>query len=149
MTQHPAEIINELPSDDRARLHQLWRDLYGRPAPPKLRREWLIRILAYRIQEKIFGGLSNESQKRLLEVGRLLEKSPRATLLTSYAQPGAQLVRQWKGESHIVTTATNGGYEYRNRHYKSLSEIARLITGTRWSGPLFFGVKKHGKGKSQ
>jgi hypothetical protein len=142
VAHYNAKIISELPSFDKDKLQAIWRDLYRQPAPAALRREWLVRILAYRIQEDLYGGLKPQTKKKLLEWGRLFDKDPNAKLAhIPIYKPGTQLIRQWQGEHHVVTVAFDGSYLYRQKSYKSLSEIARVITRTRWSGPLFFGLK--------
>lgn len=141
--------VSALSIFNRSKLHDLWKELFEVPPPAKLRREWLIRILAYRIQEKIYGGLKPEIQRQLLKLGQMLEKNPGAQVFASNAMAGTQFVREWKGESHTVTSTDDGRYEYRGKQYKSLSEVARVITGTRWSGPLFFGLRKKPKGAAQ
>ena len=120
----------------------LWKRLFGRHAPPQLRRGLLIRILAYRIQEEQHGGLSPETRRRLREMARKFSANPDAKVSESRRiKPGTRLVRKWQGHSHVVTILDNG-YEHAGRQYSSLSEITRAITGTRWSGPLFFGLKE-------
>jgi len=139
------QTISELPALDRSKLHRIWQELFPQPAPARLRREWLVRILAYRIQERLYGELKPELQRELIRVGQALERNPNAANFTPN-QAGTQFVREWNGVSHTVTSADDGRYEYRGKRYKSLSEIARLITGTRWSGPLFFGRRKKQRG---
>jgi hypothetical protein len=126
---------------DRLSLLILWTEVFGREAPPNLRRDLMTSILAYRIQEKAFGSLSPDSVRKLRQLARTFEADPNATISTRAAiKPGTRLVRQWQNQTHVVEIGASG-YEYRGARYESLSEIARLITGTRWSGPLFFGLK--------
>jgi hypothetical protein len=101
----------------------------------------MVQFLAYRMQELEFGPLNEKSRDRLW----LLAKAIEGFSNTSSAQKvpikaGTRLIRQWKDQVHVVNVE-EGSYEYRCNRYDSLSEIARLITGTRWSGPLFFGLK--------
>ena len=141
MAHYDPEIIGELPSYPKPKLHRIWIDLCGRPAPSKLRKELMIRILAYRIQEKAYGRLSSATQKRLRVLARLFGKDPKATLPdVPLFKPGTRLIRNWNGEVHEATILEKG-YDYRGKRYASLSKIARAITGTQWSGPLFFGLK--------
>ncbi len=129
----------------KAALHTQWLELFKRPAP-RLRRDLLVRILAYRIQEQAYGGLSARTRNRLRRLARLFEEDPRAAVPSAPTiKPGTRLLRQWQGQTHTVTVI-EGGFEYKGKRYASLSQIARLITGTRWSGPLFFGLKGNGKG---
>jgi hypothetical protein len=101
----------------------------------------MIRFLAYRIQEQACGPLSVTSERRLRQLAGELEgdsslKAPSARKI----QAGTRLVREWQNQVHLVNVEAKG-FEYRGTRYRSLSEIARRITGTRWSGPLFFGLK--------
>ena len=135
--------IAELPGLSRQQLLDLWHKLYGRNAPPGIRRELMVPFLAYRMQEKAYGGLKPATRSKLLRIARALEKAPSKNQLI--VQPGTKsgtrIFRQWRGESHEVLV-TESGYEYRGAKYESLSRIARKITGTRWSGPVFFGLKQ-------
>jgi hypothetical protein len=120
-------------------LRKLWLQLFQVSAPPPLRKNLLISIIAFRIQEQAFGGHRAALRKRLRDLTRV-DVGAIGSLGTSVAKPGTRLVRQWGGQAHVVTVGENG-YEYRGARFESLSEIARRITGTRWSGPLFFGLK--------
>jgi len=121
-----------------------WKETFGRPHPGWFQKDFLLRCLAYRLQEEAYGGLSAAIRKRLK---RLAEGARNGTASTEFAtprlKPGTRLIRSWRGETHEVTVADQG-FTYRGRHHASLSEIARAITGTRWSGPLFFGLKTNG-----
>jgi hypothetical protein len=115
-----------------------WRRLFGSD-PPRLSRDLLVRALAYRVQERAMGGLSRASVKRLRELaekpeGRELPPDPAASL-----QTGAKLMREWHGRTHVVIV-THTGFDYAGCSYKSLTQIATLITGAHWSGPRFFGL---------
>jgi hypothetical protein len=106
-----------------------------------LRRDLMIPILAYRIQEKAFGPLKVGTRTRLRQLAEGFARDPELVLSSRPAlKTGTRLVREWRNEVHLVNVEANG-YEYKGGRYKSLSQIARLITGTRWSGPLFFGIK--------
>jgi hypothetical protein len=134
--------LEELPHLRTAKLRTLWQKLFEKPVHPKLRREMMIPILAYRIQEKAYGGLKASTRKRLEKLAQELERDPKAQLQAhQQIKTGTKLLRQWQGETHNVIVVDNG-FDYRNKRFKSLSEIARQITGTRWSGPLFFGLKQ-------
>jgi hypothetical protein len=124
-----------------AELKQKWRELNDREAPPYNRR-FLENRLAYRIQELAYGGLSDETVERLDALADELEgKTPRRrTGLGNLPIAGTRLIREWKGVEHSVTVR-HEGFEYRGRPYKSLSAIARHITGTQWNGLVFFGLK--------
>jgi hypothetical protein len=135
--------IAELPGLSRQQLLDLWHEVYGRNAPPGIRRELMVPFLAYRLQEKAYGGHKPATRSKLLRIARALEKAPSKNrlILQPGTKPGTRIFRQWRGESHEVLV-TESGYEYRGAKYESLSGIARKITGTRWSGPAFFGLKQ-------
>ena len=122
-------------------LKQKWRDLFDREPPPYNRR-FLENRLAYRIQELAYGGLSEETIERLDAIADELEgKEPkRRSSLVDRPIAGTRLIREWKGREHCVTVRYED-FEYQGRPYKSLSAIARHITGTRWNGLVFFGLK--------
>jgi hypothetical protein len=136
-----SEQLNSLPEMNKAALGALWQEHFGTPPPEQTRRDLIIRILAYKIQEQALGGFSTATRRRLRQFASAFEKDPRAAIPHTRAiKPGTRLIRLWQGKSYKVTVA-NSGFEYDGQWYASLSEIARLITGTRWSGPLFFGLK--------
>ena len=136
-TQAIDHDVDRLRSLDAAALRQEWRRLY-RAEPPKLSRDLLLLGLAYRLQEQEHRGLSRAVDRKLRSMATLLsttgkvQQAPRVNL-----KAGARLVREWHGRTHTVVV-TAGGFEYGERSYSSLSEIARQITGARWSGPRFF-----------
>jgi len=133
--------IAALASLDLKDLKSRWRELYDTEAPPRISRELLTRAIAYRLQEREFGGLE-PATRRLLERVAADRSSRRARLsLARKATPGSLLIREWRGVAHQVTVHQDG-VVYRGKRYGSLSEVARLITGTRWSGPVFFGLRK-------
>jgi hypothetical protein len=119
-----------------------WRELFGNEPPP-YNRSFLESRLAYRIQELAYGGLKRETIERLQALAKQEEKAPRGARRTATANrpvAGTKLVRQWKGVEHHVTVLADG-FEYLGHPYKSLSVVAREITGTRWNGWVFFGLK--------
>jgi len=133
--------IGRLRTLPRQELFDLWRDVYGRKAPHAIRREILIPFLAYRIQESAYGGLKPATRAELRRLARALERnSSSKPLIRPRIKPGTRLFRQWRGQMHEVFV-TESGYEYRGVGYRSLSEIARKVTGVRWSGPAFFRLK--------
>ena len=147
MTTPILRQIAELHSLDYGQLKELWREYFG-TEPPAYRRGFLVRGLAHRIQELTYGGLSPAHQARL-EALMADEEQPkngskRAKTLPKGEQLllGTRLVREWKGVAHEVTVI-EGGFEYQGRRYRSLSAAARAIAGTRWNGPLFFGLRNH------
>ena len=123
-----------------ADLKQKWRDLFDREPPPYNRR-FLESRLAYRIQELAYGGLSEETIERLEALVDELEgKRGRRSSLTNRPIAGTRLIREWNGVEHSVTVR-HSDFEYRGRPYKSLSAVAKHITGTQWNGLIFFGLK--------
>jgi hypothetical protein len=133
--------LETLPGLSKDDLAQLWQKLFHSVPDPKIRKPAMIRFLAYRIQEQACGPLSVTSERRLRQLAGELEgdsslKAPSARKI----QAGTRLVREWQNQVHLVNVEAKG-FEYRGTRYRSLSEIARRITGTRWSGPLFFGLK--------
>jgi hypothetical protein len=132
--------IADLPGRSKAELRSIWLANFDQPAPPHLRKELMVPILAYRIQERAYGGLSHTTRRKLQEIAQSLNTTPHKRK-SIRLQPGTRLVRSWQGVLHQVTVLSSG-YEYNGRSYDSLSAIAREITGTRWSGPLFFGTKR-------
>lgn len=135
------ERVSSLPFRPKRALRQMWTDLFGSPPSPKLRRDFMIPILAHRLQEQAFGTIKAESRARLKQMARTLTPGLNSSFeIDTHLRPGTRLVRQWGDRVHLVNVESFG-YEYEGVQYKSLSKIARLITGTRWSGPLFFGIK--------
>lgn len=154
MTDTVLKQIAELPSLPYGRLKEMWKEYFG-VEPPAYRRGFLIRGLAHRIQELAYGGLSDAHQARLdalveeAEAERSGKKPRKKAPKGEQMITGTRLIREWKGVDHEVTVI-EGGFEYQGRRYRSLSAIARAITGTRWNGPLFFGLRSHrGGGKGE
>jgi hypothetical protein len=137
-----------LPEKTLPELKQLWRDLYDRE-PPSHNKPFLIKRLAYRIQELAYGGLSARAEAKLNVL--IKEEDRRVRGLPSPRKgdrpiAGTRLIRQWQGVDHCVTVLDDG-FEYQGRKYRSLSAIARAITGTRWNGPLFWGLRTQRSGR--
>ena len=117
-----------------------WRDLFD-SEPPPFNRRYLERRLAYRIQELAYGGLKPETVERLDALADAIEgKLSRRRRIESRPISGTRLIREWKGIEHHVTVRDED-FEYQGRPYQSLSAIARAITGTRWNGLVFFGLR--------
>jgi hypothetical protein len=136
-----AQHLAALPQLTKPALYDLWKQLFSASPPPKLRRDLMIPILAFRLQEQAFGSLRARARDRLHQLSVAFQKdSDSAVPSAPQIRPGTRLVRQWRDQVHLVNVEPNF-YEYQGARYQSLSEIARLITGTRWSGPLFFGIK--------
>jgi hypothetical protein len=124
-------------------LKQQWRDLFDSEPPPYTRR-FLEHRLAYRIQELAYGGLKPETLKRLRDLAEDLDGgNPARRRQPAKDRPiaGTRLIREYQGIEHCVTVRDND-FEYQGRPYKSLPAIARAITGTRWNGLVFFGIKR-------
>jgi hypothetical protein len=119
-----------------------WRELFG-SEPPAYNRRFLESRLAYRIQELAYGGLSREAVDRLTAMAKqYANQDPAERKARPLLRPvsGAKLIREWQGVEHCVTVRTDD-FEHLGRPYKSLSSIAREITGTKWNGWVFFGLK--------
>ena len=124
-------------------LKKQWRDLFD-SEPPPFNRRYLESRLAYRIQELAYGGLKPETLARLEALGEQLDGGKitvRRIRGDDRPVAGTRLVREYRGVPHTVTVLRDG-FEYEGRPYKSLSTIARAITGTRWNGWVFFGVPR-------
>ncbi|MBF0461896.1 MAG: DUF2924 domain-containing protein [Magnetococcales bacterium] len=135
--------ITALPKKNPQELNQLWRKLFNAD-PPQAGKDYLVRRLAYRVQELAHGGVTDAAASILdgLKPGKLVPgKQPKPESATP--APGARLIREWQGVEHTVTVL-DSGFEYQGCKYRSLSSVAKAITGVHWSGPLFFGLRKGG-----
>jgi hypothetical protein len=132
--------IADLETMDRAALVAAWSMVFGTPAPKSLSQAFLRRFLATEFQTRRRGGLSKQTKAAL---ARRVDAHlpPRSGAL----EPGGRLLRDWNGVTHVVEVIEDG-YRWRGATWRSLSVIAREITGAHWSGPRFFGL--HGKRKS-
>jgi hypothetical protein len=128
---------------DIGALQARWRNLFRRRPPPHLPRHLLFRVLAYRRQADHWGDLDAESQ-RLLDATASPEDAGKRAIeikrLTTYLQPGTMLAREWNGRMQRVAVLADG-FAWNGKTYPSLSKVASAITGTRWSGPKFFGLR--------
>jgi len=120
---------------DRTALLERWRMAFGRDAPPRLSRALMQKAIAYDLQVKAFGGLSARTRRTL----RAAAKADRNSALSKLPSRGTRLVREWHGALHEVEVLEDS-YLWRGARHRSLSAIARAITGTKWSGPRFFGL---------
>lgn len=142
--------LDRLEGLGRSELREEWRRLYRSP-PPAVSRDLLLRALAYRVQEIAEGGLTRAVQRQLASVGGSTAESPDSTGSRAPEfdlRPGARLVREWHGRAHTVLV-TKDGFEHAGRSYRSLSEVARAITGARWSGPRFFAPTRRTRAKGR
>jgi hypothetical protein len=118
-------------------LRARWTSVTGRPLP-KVSPSMLRLALAWELQAKVHGGLSSRT-------GQRLDQLARAKTVTRAALPGTRLMREWNGKLHVVMIGEDNVIRWDEREWRSLSEVARAITGTRWSGPAFFGLKQKRK----
>lgn len=124
--------IGRLSGLPRAALREEWRRLLW-TEPPSVSRDLLLRALAWERQANAFGGLSKEARRMLA--------GPGAVARASKPTPGTRYVREWQGEMQVVSVSPDGSLIWKQQRFTSLSAVARAITGTRWSGPAFFGLK--------
>jgi len=125
-------------------LRDTWKVLFGRDAPASYRPEQLVRRLAWRIQEVHYGGLSQAARENLrriaaeddLACGRRRAPKRRAGGMA----PGTRLVRSWNGADHVITATADAGFEYAGKRFRTLTAVAKAITGQHLSGPRFFGL---------
>ena len=135
-----ADQIAAIRDLDRDALVARWRAIYGQPPPKGISRRLLQRAAAYAVQVKAYGGLKPKTWKRLLIADggdRAEAVQPRTS--RPPLSPGTRLLREWNGRTHQVDV-TDKGFVWNGESYRSLSAIARAITGARWSGPRFFGL---------
>jgi hypothetical protein len=136
-----ASEIAALAEVTTAELKRRWRLLYDTDVPPRISRDLLTRALAYRMQEAALGGLKPSTRRLLVQVAadaaarRPIQVAPAPTL-----KPGTVLLRNWHGIEHQVIVREHG-VEFQGKQYNSLSQVAHRITGSKWSGRLFFGLK--------
>ena len=143
MTEIEREIgaLADLP---RADLVKRWQGLY-RASPPKgISRRMMFRAIAYEMQAKKYGGLKPAVGRQLQRIATGLASGDRVTItVASKLKSGARLVREWNGATHVVEVVDDG-FIWNGERHSSLSAIARIITGARWSGPRFFGLMSSG-----
>ena len=123
-----------------ARLRAEWRSVY-KAEPPALTADLLARGVAWKLQQRVHGGLPAATVRDIRRMKAELDKTGGSNVTTGRIRPGTRLVRDWGGAAHHVLVL-EGGYLYRDRQYASLSQVARDITGAHWSGPRFFGTKR-------
>jgi hypothetical protein len=145
MTDSITARLAALPQTSMHDLRALWAELYDKPAPA-FSRAYLISRLAYRLQELHLGGLRPATRARLDALADGLDPKQARKRAPARLLAGTRLCREWQGVEHTVTVLPDG-FDYQGRRYQSLSAVARTITGTRWNGPLFFGLRSPGGGK--
>lgn len=139
-----AQQLDELSAMSPAQLRAKWRDVY-REAAPDVSPDLLRRGIAHRLQERVHGKLSTATSREIDRIsGQLLRNGKIGTRSQIALKTGTRLIRSWGNKNHQVVVCDNG-FEYQGRRYSSLSQIAEDITGTHWSGPRFFGLRKRGE----
>ena len=140
MSEHERKLA-ALASMSPAQLRALWRECWRRPAPA-MAPDLLRRGIAWKIQSRVDRVLCAETKRALeLAATRLRRGEPITSSRSVSLKPGTRLVRDWRGKTHQVLVLDKG-YEHEGRHFTSLTQVAFVISGSRWSGPLFFGLKK-------
>jgi Protein of unknown function (DUF2924) len=133
--------LDRLPTMPIAQLRVRYRELFRTEAPAAFGPDLLRRSIAQRIQEKAYGGLPPRTQRLLNQLVKAAIAKPNGRLeLPRRIKPGSELVRTWKDKTHRVTVLADG-FAYGGKVFASLSEIATAITGTKWNGPRFFGLR--------
>jgi hypothetical protein len=133
--------LDRLPTMPIADLRKRYRELFQTEPPKPFGPDLLRRSIAHRIQERAYGGLPASTRRLLDHLVRAAQAKPTGRLeLPRRIKPGSELVRTWKGRTHRVTVMADG-YSCDGEKYTSLSEIASEITGTKWNGPRFFGLR--------
>ncbi len=141
--------LADLETLNSAELRARWEQAFKRTVPKRASRDLLLRGLAYHVQEQAEGGLSKSTRRRLAKLaGRNGEDRESISPPNLRLKPGSRLIREWHGVTHSVMVLDDG-FDWRGDRYTSLSQIARAITGARWSGPLFFGLRKTGSQTKQ
>ncbi len=138
--------LQALAEMDYDTLRAEWRRLYRAPPPKRVSRDLLMLGVAWKVQERAYGGLGAATKRRLADLAKTVERNGDVTRnRVARLKPGARFVREWRGEIHRVIVLEDG-FEWKGTQWRSLSAIAREITGVHWSGPRFFGL--NGKSKA-
>jgi hypothetical protein len=132
--------IKRIQSMTIAELRALWRTKFGSEQPEAFGPDLLRRSMAQKLQEDAYGGLDKKTARLLNQLRAQSARTNGKIVISRRIKPGAILVREWKGKSHRITVLDDG-FGFEGKPYDSLSEIARRITGTRWNGPRFFGLR--------
>jgi len=133
------EIVS-LSKLDIDKLRERWKSIYGKAPSREIGRSFLTRAVTYRLQERTFGGLKPSTSRLLARAVEETGTGSSKTHHTRTAQTGTILIREWQGTAHRVTMLDDG-VSFNGKRYRSLSEVAREITRSRWSGPRFFGLR--------
>jgi hypothetical protein len=137
-----ADLIHTWSKLTISQLRKAWQERWHTPAPPVQSADLLARLMAWRLQSDTFGGLDRETRRRLDDLGHRLAVGKSLLPSTGEVLPiGTVLTRDWRGTQHRVI-AVESGFAHEGKTYATLSEVARAITGTHWSGPRFFGLEE-------
>ena len=140
-TPHPVQAeVAQLASLNIAELRKRWEAIFKTTPPKAFGPDLLRRSVAYKLQEDVYGGLDRATATMLRQLVAQAGSNNGKIVVPRRIKAGAVFVREWKGTMHRVSVA-DSGFTYQGRPYSNLSEIARLITGTRWNGPRFFGLR--------
>ncbi len=140
-----ATKLAALPEMTAVDLRAEWRRLHRAHPPQRIGRHLLELGVAWKLQERVHGGFSAAMKRRLAELAKTMdEKGDLAKARAVQLKPGVKLVREWRGETHDVLVLEDG-FQWRGQRWRSLSAIAREISGTHWSGPRFFGLQAKAK----
>ncbi len=137
------DMLKKLETATNEALKEEWAQWIGQPPPKSTSRDHFIRVIAWHRQAKDQGGLSGDLKRRLRQLAEDLESGKAQRLLNPppKVKPGTMIIKTWQGAEHRVM-ALEDGFAFEGKTWKSLSMIAREITGTRWNGPAFFGLRK-------
>ena len=133
--------LEALPGRSTRELEEAWQRVIPLPQPRKLSRDLLVRIIADKLQQAALGGLAPAAKRRLAALARdhPMDRDPAARTPMLRLKPGSKLMREWRGRTHTVLVLEDG-FEHDGKRFASLTQIARAVTGTHWSGPRFFGL---------
>lgn len=141
--------LRALAEMDYDALRTAWRRLYLVHPPKRVARDLLLLGVAWKVQEKAHGGLGTAAKRHLADLAKTMEQNGDiARNRIAHLKPGAKLIREWRGNIHTVIVLEDG-FEWQESRWRSLSVIARKITGTHWSGPRFFGLAENAKAKPE
>jgi hypothetical protein len=135
--EHKLASLTSMPP---AQLRAMWRDVWSRPAPD-IGPDLLRRGIAWKLQARVHGDIPAHARREVSAVATRLRRGDPVAQPRPSLRPGSRLVRDWQGRTHQVVVLEHG-YEYESRHFRSLTQIARAITGTHQSGLLFFGIRR-------
>ena len=148
-SQRNKSLDNNIAHLPIADLRQKWAEYWGIQPHARIGRAMLEKSLEYKLREAADGGLTAEQQKRLDHLIAAYRRNPECfTENQAGIKPGTKLIRHWRGMRHTVTVLADGRFEHLGKKYTSLSDLASTITGSRWNGWKFFGLKNKKKGKS-